>query len=118
MAAPVVAASGLWVLPYDPQAFQRLGDGALSEAGDVTAILDSPLTAIEAADGRIAAAHALVKNRPVILRPDAVIDASGDAALCVEMASSASYQIPAFAKMKKVSAASAEARSERRAAAR
>jgi hypothetical protein len=71
--------TGLWVLPFSPPAFARVADEAISEFENITVVLHATLAAAQAEGPRIAEVRALAWNEPLVVRPGAVVDCSGEA---------------------------------------
>ena len=71
--------NGLWVLPYPPPVFASVADALVSEAGNVTVVLHATVAEARAEGPRLVEVRALAWNEPVVLRPRAVVDCSGEA---------------------------------------
>jgi len=76
---PLRVENGLWVLPYHPPAFARVADAAVSESGNVTLVLHATVAEAEADSARLSEVRALAWNEPLLLRPNAVVDCTGEA---------------------------------------
>jgi FAD dependent oxidoreductase len=71
--------SGLWVLPYPPPAFARVADAVVSESGNITVVLHATVAEARAEGPRLIEVRALAWNEPLLFRPGAVVDCSGEA---------------------------------------
>jgi FAD dependent oxidoreductase len=71
--------NGLWVLPYPPPVFASVAEALVSEAGNVTVVLHATVAEARAEGPRLVEVRALAWNEPVVLRPHAVVDCSGEA---------------------------------------
>jgi hypothetical protein len=71
--------NGLWVVPYPPPVFASVADALVSEAGNVTVVLHSTVAEARSEGPRLVEVRALAWNEPVVLRPHAVVDCSGEA---------------------------------------
>jgi hypothetical protein len=70
---------GLWVLPYSPPVFASVADALVSECESVSVILHATVAEAQAEGPRLVEVRALAWNEPVVLRPRAVVDCSGEA---------------------------------------
>jgi hypothetical protein len=71
--------SGLWVLPYPPPAFACAADGLVSESKNVTVTLHATVADVQVEGPRLNEIRALAWNEPLIFRPRAVVDCTGEA---------------------------------------
>jgi hypothetical protein len=77
--SPVRVDPGLWVLPFYPPSFAALADALVAESGQVTLVLHATVAEAHAEGPRIVEVRSLAWNQPLIVRPDAVVDATGEA---------------------------------------
>ena len=70
---------GLWVLPYFPPDFARVADAVVAETKNVQLILHATVAEARAENSRINEVCALAWNEPLLLRPNAVVDCTGEA---------------------------------------
>jgi hypothetical protein len=71
--------AGLWVLPYPPPAFARVADEVVSESKNVTVVLHATVAEAQADGRRLGEVRALAWNEPLVFRPGAVVDCTGEA---------------------------------------
>jgi hypothetical protein len=71
--------TGLWVLPYSPPAFAHVADALVSESKNVTVTLHATVAEVQAEGSRLNEVHALAWNEPLLFRPKAVVDCTGEA---------------------------------------
>jgi len=71
--------TGLWVLPYPPPAFAHIADALVSESKNVTVILHATVAEVHAEGARLNEVRALAWNEPLLFRPKAVVDCTGEA---------------------------------------
>jgi hypothetical protein len=71
--------TGLWVLPYSPPAFAHVADVVLKESKNITVILHATVAEVQAEGPRLNAVRALAWNEPLLFRPKAVVDCTGEA---------------------------------------
>jgi len=76
---PLRVDDGLWVLPYPPPAFASVADAIVSESGSVTLVLHATVGEAQAEGSRLSQVGALAWNEPLHLRPNAVVDCTGEA---------------------------------------
>jgi hypothetical protein len=76
---PLRVDDGLWVLPYPPPAFASVADAIVSESGSVTLVLHATVAEAQAEGSRLSQVGALAWNEPLHLRPNAVVDCTGEA---------------------------------------
>jgi FAD dependent oxidoreductase len=74
-----VTDAGLWVLPYHPPDFARVADAIVSESKNVTVILHGTVAEARAENRRLNEVCALAWNEPLIFRPKAIVDCTGEA---------------------------------------
>ncbi len=74
-----VVDTGLWVLPYPPPAFAHVADAVVSDAKNVTVILHATVAEAQAEGSRLNQVRALAWNEPLLFRPNAVVDCTGEA---------------------------------------
>ncbi len=75
---PVGTAGGLWVLPYDSWAFQRLADKIIRDTSGLELILHATLTSVKTRHRQVEEADVLVWDRVMTLRPECIVDCTGD----------------------------------------
>jgi hypothetical protein len=97
---PMRLEAGLWVLPFPVEAFARVADQVVSEAGDVTVALHATVSDAVAEGGRLVQVRALAWNEPLVVRPGVVVDCSGEATAAAlaggDVESDAADQAPAL----------------------
>jgi hypothetical protein len=71
--------TGLWVLPYPPPAFAHVADALVSETKNVTVTLHATVAEAPAEGARLNEVQALAWNEPLLFRPKAVVDCTGEA---------------------------------------
>jgi len=71
--------TGLWVLPYSPPAFACVADAMVSESKNVTLVLHATVAEAQAEGSRLSRVRALAWNEPLLFRPNAVVDCTGEA---------------------------------------
>ena len=71
--------TGLWVLPYPPPAFAHVADALVSESKNVTVTLHATVAEVQAEGPRLNEVRALAWNEPLLFRPKAVVDCTGEA---------------------------------------
>ena len=76
---PLRVDRGLWVLPYSPPDFARVADAIIGETRNVTLMLHTTVAEARAEGARLHEVRALAWNEPVVLRPAAVVDCTGEA---------------------------------------
>ncbi len=76
---PLRVDPGLWVLPYSPPAFARVADAIVGESRKVKLILHATVTEARAEISRVNEVRALAWNEPLLFRPTAVVDCTGEA---------------------------------------
>lgn len=76
---PLRVDRGLWVLPYFPPDFARVADAIVGENKNITLMLHTTIADARAEGGRLCELRALAWNEPVLLRPAAVVDGTGEA---------------------------------------
>jgi hypothetical protein len=76
---PLRLDDGLWVLPFQPQAFERVADAAVSEAGNVTLLLHTTVADVAVERSRISEVRALAWNEVLTIQPRSVVDGTGEA---------------------------------------
>lgn len=76
---PVRLEAGLWFLPSPPEAFARVADLVVSEAGDVTLVVHATVVKVRTEGSRVVEVEALAWNQPLVIVPRAVVDCSGEA---------------------------------------
>jgi len=76
---PEQVSEGLHVLPCDPWAFARLADAVVGETPGLTPVLHGVLTGVTVHGARAAEARCLVWNREVAIRPQCIVDCTGEA---------------------------------------
>jgi hypothetical protein len=76
---PLRLDNGLWVLPYPPPAFARVADAVVGESGNVTVVLHATVAEARVEGPRLVQVRALAWNEPLVFRPGAVVDCSGEA---------------------------------------
>lgn len=77
--SPLRLGEGLWVLPYAPRAFERLGDELLRGAGAVELVLHATLAGVAVEGDRAVGARALAWGDELTVEPLCVVDATGEA---------------------------------------
>jgi hypothetical protein len=77
--APLRLESGLWVLPYPIPAFARVADAVVTDSGNVTVALHATVADARAEGSRVVEVRALAWNEPLVVRPGAVVDCTGEA---------------------------------------
>lgn len=78
-AKPLCVDRGLWVLPYFPPDFARVADEIIAETRSVQLILHATVAEVRAENPRIREIRALAWNEPLLFRPAAVVDCTGEA---------------------------------------
>jgi hypothetical protein len=78
-AKPLLADSGLWVLPYQPADFARVADAIVSETKNVTVLLHATVAEGQAQNRSLNGVRALVWNEPLFFSPTVVVDCTGEA---------------------------------------
>ena len=76
---PICVDRGLWVLPYFPPDFARIADAVVAETKNVQLILHAAFAEACAENSRITEVRALAWNEPLLMRPAAVVDCTGEA---------------------------------------
>jgi hypothetical protein len=76
---PLRVDQGLWVLPYFPPDFARVADAVVGELKNVQLILHATVAEARAENSRVSEVCALAWNEPLQLRPNAVVDCTGEA---------------------------------------
>jgi hypothetical protein len=76
---PLRVDNGLRVLPYPPAAFARVADAVVNESGNITAVLHATVAEAQAEGSRLSQVRALAWNEPLLFRPTAVVDCTGEA---------------------------------------
>ena len=76
---PLRVDAGLWVLPFETVAFTQVADAFISESSQITPVLHTTVASAEAEGGRLVEVRALAWNEPLVVRPAAVVDCSGEA---------------------------------------
>ncbi len=76
---PLRVDPGLWVLPYPPPDFAHVADAVVSESGNITVVLHATVTEAQAQGSRVSQVRALAWNEPLLFRPIAVVDCTGEA---------------------------------------
>ncbi|HKW28564.1 MAG TPA: FAD-dependent oxidoreductase [Verrucomicrobiae bacterium] len=71
--------TGLWILPYPPPAFAHVANAVVSDAKNVTVILHATVAEAQAEGSRLNQVRALAWNEPLLFRPNAVVDCTGEA---------------------------------------
>jgi hypothetical protein len=77
--APKRLEQGLWVLPFQPWAFERVADGVLAESGSVTLVLHATAADVSVEGRRISQVRALAWNDLLTIKPQWIVDCSGEA---------------------------------------
>jgi hypothetical protein len=70
---------GLWVLPFSPPAFAQVADVLLRESSNVRLVLHATVGEAKFEHANLVEVRALAWNQPLIVRPGAVVDCSGEA---------------------------------------
>lgn len=76
---PLRVQPGLWVLPCPGPVFAKTCDDLLNTVTSTTLILHSTVYSAEVESGRCKAVEMLAWNEPLIVRPQAVVDCTGEA---------------------------------------
>jgi len=76
---PLRVDDGLWVLPYSTPAFASVADSIVSESGSVTLVLHATVGEAQAEGSRLSQVRTLAWNEPLLFRPNAVVDCTGEA---------------------------------------
>ncbi len=76
---PLRVDRGLWVLPYFPPDFARVADAVVGELKNVQLILHATVAETRADNFRINEVRALAWNEPLLIRPTALVDCTGEA---------------------------------------
>jgi hypothetical protein len=76
---PLKVDNSLWVLPYPPPAFARVADAIVSECGNITVVLHATVAEARVQGSRLSEVRALAWNEPLLFRPTAVVDCTGEA---------------------------------------
>lgn len=77
--APMRLEHGLWVLPFLPQAFERVADAAVSGSRNITLLLHATVADVSVEDSRISQVRALVWNERLTVQSRCVVDCTGEA---------------------------------------
>jgi len=80
-AAPQRLEHGLWVLPFQPWAFERVTDTMLAESRDITLALHATAADVSVEARQVLRVRALVWNEPVMILPRSVVDCTGEATI-------------------------------------
>jgi hypothetical protein len=75
---PVYTAGGLWVLPYNSWAFQRLADQIIGDLSGLELILHGTLTAVKTQHRQVKEIEILVWDKMTTLRSQCIVDCTGD----------------------------------------
>jgi hypothetical protein len=78
---PLRLDEGLWVLPYPIPVFGSVADAILRESGKITVVLHATVADAQTEGSRVVQVHGLAWNEPLVVRPAAVVDGSGDATI-------------------------------------
>jgi hypothetical protein len=76
---PVPLAHGLWVLPFRHAAFAGTADSFVSQAGNVEVVLHATLADVTGDAGYIREVRVLAWNDRLVINPQYVVDATGEA---------------------------------------
>jgi len=76
---PKCLEQGLWVLPFQPWSFERVADGVLAEAGNITLVLHATVADVSVEGRRIDRIRALAWNELLTITPRCIVDCSGEA---------------------------------------
>jgi hypothetical protein len=97
---PLRLEAGLWVLPSSPSTFAQVADAVVGEAGDVTLALHATVARVRTEGSLLMEVEALAWNEPLVIRPRAVVDCSGEATAAAlagaDVEEGATDQVPAL----------------------
>ena len=97
---PLRLDAGLWVLPFQSGAFERVADALVSQSGKVNVVLHATVAEARTEGARLVEVGALAWNERITVRAKAVADCSGEATAAAlagaDVEDGAADQVPAL----------------------